>query len=58
MPPGMVMTRDTPGEALREMVAVDSDEIDYTVPVDAQGGQLLEPRIEDGVARCSTSTSR
>lgn len=56
MPPGMVMTRDTPDEALRKMV--DSDEIDYTVPVDAQGGQLLEPRIEDGVARCSTSTSR
>jgi hypothetical protein len=49
MPPGMIMTRDTPGEAMREMAAVDPDEVDYTAPANAQGAQVLEPRIVDGV---------
>src|ERR687892_1808366 len=49
MPPGMVMTRDTPGEAMREMSAVDPDAIDYSASTDARGAQPLEPRIEDGV---------
>jgi FtsP/CotA-like multicopper oxidase with cupredoxin domain len=45
MPPGMVMTRDTPGEAMREMAAVDPDAVDYAAPADARGGQPLEPRL-------------
>jgi len=49
MPPGMVMTRDTPGEAMREMSAVDPDEIDFTAPSTARGGQALQPRIDAGV---------
>jgi FtsP/CotA-like multicopper oxidase with cupredoxin domain len=49
MPPGMVMTRDTPGEAMQEMAAVDPDDLDFTAPADARGAQPLEPRIEDGV---------
>jgi manganese oxidase len=49
MPPGMVMTRDTPGEAMREMAAVDPDEIDYTAPAEARGAQPLQPRIDSGV---------
>lgn len=49
MPPGMVMTRDTPGEAMREMAAVDPGEVGYEAPADARGDQPLEPRIEDGV---------
>jgi FtsP/CotA-like multicopper oxidase with cupredoxin domain len=49
MPPGMVMTRDTPGEAMREMAAVDPDAVDFTAPVDARGAQPLEPRIVGGV---------
>jgi FtsP/CotA-like multicopper oxidase with cupredoxin domain len=49
MPPGMVMTRDTPGESMREMAAVEADQVDYTAPADARGAQVLEPRIEDGV---------
>ena len=49
MPPGMIMTYDTPGQAMLEMSAVDLNEVDYTAPVDARGDQPLEPRIEDGV---------
>lgn len=49
MPPGMVMTRDTPGAAMKEMSAVDPGEVSYTAPADARGDRLLEPRIEDGV---------
>jgi FtsP/CotA-like multicopper oxidase with cupredoxin domain len=49
MPPGMVMTRDTPGEAMREMSAVDPDAISFTAPAGARGAQPLQPRLEDGV---------
>lgn len=49
MPPGMIMTRDTPGEAMRDMAAVDPRRVSYVAPVDARGDQLLEPRIENGV---------
>jgi FtsP/CotA-like multicopper oxidase with cupredoxin domain len=49
MPPGMVMTRDTPGEAMREMAAVDPGDVTYTAPGDARGGQPLGPRLEGGV---------
>ena len=48
MPPGMVMSRNTPAEAMREMAAVDPGEVEYTAPANARGDQLLEPRIEDG----------
>jgi FtsP/CotA-like multicopper oxidase with cupredoxin domain len=49
MPPGMVMGRDSPAEAMRDMAAVDPGEVDYTAPADARGDQTLEPRMEDGV---------
>ena len=49
MPPGMVMTRDMPGAAMREMAAVDPDDISYRAPADARGAQPLEPRLEDGI---------
>ncbi|MBA2382793.1 MAG: copper oxidase [Chloroflexi bacterium] len=49
MPPGMIMTRDTPGQAMRDMAAVDPTTVSYRAPVDAQGDQPLEPRIEGGV---------
>jgi FtsP/CotA-like multicopper oxidase with cupredoxin domain len=49
MPPGMVMSRDTPAAAMREMSAVDPGEVSYEAPVDARGDSTLEPRIEDGV---------
>jgi FtsP/CotA-like multicopper oxidase with cupredoxin domain len=49
MAPGMIMTRDMPAEAMRDMSAVNPDAVDYTAPAGARGDQLLEPRIEDGV---------
>jgi FtsP/CotA-like multicopper oxidase with cupredoxin domain len=49
MPPGMIMIRDTPAEAMRDMAAVDPGEVEYTAPADARGDQPLEPRLENGV---------
>ncbi len=49
MPPGMIMTRDTPGGAMREMSAVDPRAIRYAAPAEARGAQPLSPRIEGGV---------
>src|SRR5919106_618532 len=49
MAPGMIMTRDTPAEAMRDMAAVNPNLVSYVAPADARGGQPLEPRIEDGV---------
>jgi len=49
MPPGMIMTRDTPAEAMLDMAAVDPRDVRYTAPQGARGDQPLEPRIEDGV---------
>lgn len=49
MPPGMIMTWDTPGEAMRDMAAVDPRAVNYTAPEDARGDQLLEPRLEGDV---------
>jgi FtsP/CotA-like multicopper oxidase with cupredoxin domain len=49
MPPGMVMSRDTPAAAMREMAAIDPGEVSYSAPTEARGDQTLEPTIEDGV---------
>jgi len=49
MPPGMIMTRDTPGRAMRDMAAVDPTTVSYRAPAEARGDQPLEPRIENGV---------
>ena len=57
MPPGMIMTWDTPAESMRDMAAVDPDDIRYTAPADAQGDQLLEPRVENGVKVFDLETS-
>jgi manganese oxidase len=48
MPPGMVMSRDTPAAAMREMAAVDPGEVSYEAPAGARGDRPLEPRIEGG----------
>ena len=57
MPPGMIMTRDTPGEAMRDMAAVDPGAVSYRAPADARGDQPLEPRIENGVKVYDLETS-
>jgi FtsP/CotA-like multicopper oxidase with cupredoxin domain len=49
MPPGMIMTRDTPGAAMRDMAAADPRDVTYRAPDDARGDQPLEPRLENGV---------
>jgi manganese oxidase len=48
MAPGMIMTRDTPAEAMRDMAAVNPDAVRFVAPVGARGDQPLEPRMEDG----------
>jgi len=57
MSPGMIMTRDTPAAAMRDMAAVNPDFLRYTAPADARGDQPLEPRIEDGVKIFDLETS-
>lgn len=57
MAPGMIMTRDTPAEAMRDMAAVDPDAVRFIATTDAQGDQALEPRIEDGVKVYDLETS-
>jgi manganese oxidase len=37
MPPGMVMSRDTPAAAMREMAAVDPGEVSYTASTSVRG---------------------
>ncbi len=49
MPPGMIMSFDTPAEAMREMAAVRPREATFQAPADARGDQRLQPRIENGV---------
>jgi FtsP/CotA-like multicopper oxidase with cupredoxin domain len=49
MPPGMIMTRDTPAAAMRDMAAVPPREITASYGLNAKGDQDLEPRIENGV---------
>jgi len=49
MPPGMIMTRDTPAEAMRDMAAVLPRDITQVRGLDARGDTELAPRIENGV---------
>jgi hypothetical protein len=49
MPPGMIMDRDTPAEAMRDMAAVHPRLISARYGLEALGGREIEPRIENGV---------
>jgi manganese oxidase len=49
MPPGMIMTYDTPGQSMVDMAAVDPRTVSYTAQSKATGDQPLEPRLENGV---------
>jgi FtsP/CotA-like multicopper oxidase with cupredoxin domain len=57
MPPGMIMLRDTPSGAMRDMSAIDPRKVSYTAPVNAQGDQPLQPRLENGVKVFDLTTS-
>ena len=49
MPPGMIMTRDMPPRAMRDMAAVDPDALTYRAPVNSRGDQPLEPTMDGDV---------
>ncbi len=57
MPPGMIMTRDTPGAAMREMSAVNPEESTFTAEADARGDQPLAPEVVGGVKVFNLDTS-
>lgn len=45
MPAGMIMTRETSAEAMRDMAAVDPREVESVASADAQGDQPLQPTL-------------
>ncbi|RCW87912.1 DUF4396 domain-containing protein [Phyllobacterium bourgognense] len=49
MAPGMIMDFNTPAGSMRDMAAVDPRLTAFKADADAQGGKVLEPRIENGV---------
>ena len=49
MPPGMIMLRDTPGAAMRDMAAVDPALVSYRAPADARGDQPMTPELDGSV---------
>jgi FtsP/CotA-like multicopper oxidase with cupredoxin domain len=49
MPPGMIMTRDMPARAMRDMAAVDPDALTYRAPVNARGDQPIELTMDGDV---------
>jgi uncharacterized membrane protein len=49
MPPGMIMDRDTPAEAMLDMAAVDPRLVTARYGADARGNQEVQPRLEGGV---------
>jgi FtsP/CotA-like multicopper oxidase with cupredoxin domain len=49
MPPGMIMTSDSPAEAMRDMAAADPRLITYEAPASARGDQSLAPRMDGAV---------
>ena len=49
MPPGMIMTRETSADAMRDMAAVDLRHVRHSPPPEARGDQPLQPRLEAGV---------
>lgn len=57
MPPGMIMTRDTTAEAMRDMSAVDPDAITQVAPAGAVGDRAQAPRVTGGVKVFNLSTS-
>jgi FtsP/CotA-like multicopper oxidase with cupredoxin domain len=49
MPPGMVMRRDLPAEAMRDMAAVDPAAVRVQASANARGDQVLHARVEGNV---------
>ncbi len=49
MPPGMIMGRDAPAGAMRDMAAVDPNKVTASFALEAKGDQELPFRLENGV---------
>ncbi len=49
MPPGMIMDRDTPAEAMIDMAAVDPRQVTARYDLGVRGARELQPRLENGV---------
>jgi FtsP/CotA-like multicopper oxidase with cupredoxin domain len=57
MPPGMIMERNTPAEAMLDMAAVDPRDVVARLGLDARGGRDLTPRLEGNVTVFNLETS-
>ena len=57
MPPGMIMTQETPAAAMLDMAAVDPRDVTARYGLDRHGAQVLAPRIENGVKVFDLTTS-
>jgi len=57
MPPGMIMDRDTPAEAMIDMAAVDPRNVVHTYGLDAHGDRELASHLENGVKVFDLDTS-
>ena len=57
MPPGMIMTQETPAAAMLDMAAVDPRDVTASYGLDKHGAQLLAPRMEDGAKVFDLETS-
>jgi FtsP/CotA-like multicopper oxidase with cupredoxin domain len=57
MPPGMIMDRNTPAEAMLDMAAVDPRDVVATFGLDAHGDRELAARVENGVKVFALETS-
>ncbi len=57
MPPGMIMDRDTPAEAMRDMAAVNPRIVSASYGIDRQGDRELPFRVENGVKVFDLTTS-
>ena len=57
MPPGMIMTEETPAAAMLDMAAVDPRDVTATYGLDKRGAQPLAPRLENGVKVFDLETS-
>lgn len=57
MPPGMIMDRNTPAQAMRDMAAVDPRDVVGRFDLNARGDRELTPRTEGGVKVFDLETS-
>lgn len=57
MPPGMIMDRDTPADAMLDMAAVDPRDVTRTYGLNVRGARELAPRLENGVKVFDLETS-